>query len=281
MALWGKSIRLTLLLISTLILSSCEGVGNSVSNLKTSFGEIITASSSIFQNDGNTQENTPKVASEKILAADESCPKVTIVNELNSIHRFKDMKEPTKNGNISNISISDVISGCRYNEENIVVEMNIEFEGNTGAKARISENDTPSFSYPYFVALTSPQGDILAKEVYAITLSYDLDTDKVVEENQVRHVIPLNGDIYGPDHTLLLGFQLSQQELAYNRGQITADDGLDKAFAMSISPEDIEPASGDEGAKIPDLQIPDEIQNFEQNSLEPIDITADGFNTEN
>lgn len=245
----GKSIHLAIALTAALFLTGCEGMGNSVANIKSSFGDLVTAGNSLFKTEGQTQPAVNKVtdntepmpaapttdivAPESILVADEQCPKVSVVNELGSIHRFANMNSPVESGNISNIKITDIISGCRYTEDSIVMETNIKFEGTAGQQARLRETDTPSFSYPYFVAVTSPQGNILAKNVYSVTMSYDVGKKHNHHEAQVRQIVPLGNGIYGPDHALLVGFQLSPQELAYNRGQIAPSTALDKAFALA------------------------------------------------
>lgn len=257
MKLYSKPFHLTLMAAACIGLSGCESMNDSMAGIKTGFGKVVTASSNAINSlkkDEKQEAVNEEIVAEAILAADEGCPDATVVNDLSALHRFVDMSSPSEKSSISNVTITDIANGCRYKDDNIVVEMNIRFQGEAGERARIRDTDKPSFSYPYFVAVTSPHGTILSKEVYALTMSYDEDENEIVHTEQIRQIIPLDGDIYGPDHSILVGFQLTEQELAYNRKMIRED--ADKAFAMSlpahvVDPSAIEPAAGDETVEDP------------------------------
>lgn len=251
-----KTFRMALLAAACLGLTACESMDGSMAGIKSGFGNIVTAGSDAIGSltsgkNKKTEQTAP--APEAILAADEGCPDITVVNDLSSLHRFIDMDNPVENSKISSIAITDVANGCRHMKNNIVVEMNIRFEGETGNRARIRDTDKPSFSYPYFVAVTSPHGTILSKEIYALNVSYEDNTDDTIVTEQIRQIIPVDDGAYGPDHTILVGFQLNDKELAYNRKMIR--DNADKAFAMSTTAPPsqdsdvaaIEPAAGGNG----------------------------------
>ena len=150
------------------------------------------------------------------LNANEKCPQVTIINELAALHQFTNPAKPSPAGSISSIMMSHLDTNCTYNRNNVVVELNLTFEGTLGARAKVWNTDRASFAYPYFLAITTPSGTIAAKEIFAIAFSYDKNQDTVSRTERIRQIIPLNGD-YSARNSILIGFQLTGEELAYNR----------------------------------------------------------------
>lgn len=144
------------------------------------------------------------------------CPEVRIVTDLNQVHQFTDAAKPAPNQAISSIRMSSVEKDCRVEDQNMVIDMTLSFEGKAGPKARTKPADKPSFAYPYFIAITNNQGSIIAKEIFAVTMAYEKGKDSRSFTETVRQVIPL-GDAPLKNYKVLIGFQLTEQELAYNR----------------------------------------------------------------
>lgn len=147
------------------------------------------------------------------------CPVVRIVSDLNQVHQFTHGDKPAPQENISSIWMRDVQDRCELTDDNTVaIDITLAFEGLIGPKGRLHADDNPGFSYPYFVATTSNDGSIIAKEVFAVTLSYDKDEKTRTKIEKVRQAIPVDGRDY-KNYKILIGFQLNDQELAFNRTQ--------------------------------------------------------------
>ena len=160
------------------------------------------------------------------------CPPVKIVSDLNQVHQFMDMDKPRDKEKISSIRMVSVQNSCSTVSGNVIVDMTIAFSGDLGPRARREAGDKPSLAYPYFVAITNPQGAIVSKEVFAVSLSFDKGVEQKNYIEQIRQVIPLQGgQVQGS--RILIGFQLNNQELAYNRSH---------GSLMPVS--QIEPAAG-------------------------------------
>jgi hypothetical protein len=158
-----------------------------------------------------------ELSTEEMLVASENCPNVAVANELGELHQFSGNDSSDERYRVSSVRISDVASGCRYNEHNVVVEMNIRFEGEIGPHGRVLSSDEARFAYPYFIAIASEQGNIMAKEVFAATLSFPEGEDKSIHVENVNQIIPISGTMGDATRSVLVGFQLSQQQLSYNR----------------------------------------------------------------
>jgi len=155
-----------------------------------------------------------------VAAVTSTCPAIQIVEDLRYMHQFENSARPRPDAKISSIALAEAHSNCSHNDRNIALEMNLVFEGQLGPKARIRDTDRPSFSYPYFIAVTAPDGRILAKEVFAATLSYGQNQDNLVQSESMRQIIPLQGSQFDDQFNIVAGFQLSESELAYNRALI-------------------------------------------------------------
>lgn len=147
----------------------------------------------------------------------QDCPDVRIVADLNQIHQFTQPEKPSPQGSISSIWMRDVQNHCSTVKDNVAIDITLAFEGIVGPKGKRHPGDHPSFSYPYFIAITGNDGSIIAKEVFAVTFSYD-DAKTMTKIEKIRQIVPAGAKTYR-DYKILVGFQLNDQELAFNRTQ--------------------------------------------------------------
>ncbi len=197
----------------------------------------------------------------------DSCPETKVVDELGSLNEFSDTSNPRVENLISRVDITQIESSCIHNEKSIAVDLKLTFEGELGQKAKLHNNDMPFLSYPFFVAITAPNDDIIAKEVFAASMTYGRDENHHTYHESLRQIIPIQNLSRAGRYKVLIGFQLSRDQLAYNRAQITA---LAEAEAAKSETEVIDltqpgrpqevhiaPASGDPGESGPiDITAP-------------------------
>jgi hypothetical protein len=195
---------------------------------------IVTGDNKIIPVPASHPERDQKVAANSAPAP--TCPDVRIVSDLNQVHQFNDGRQPDQQDSVSSIWMKDIKENCTIGSKNISIDMTLAFEGTIGPKGKSRNTDKPSFAYPYFVAITNNQGNIVAKEVFAVTLSYENGQTHETKVEKVRQVIPVTSNDM-KNYKVLVGFQLSDDELAYNRSLPT------DAFRMDA----IQPASGSSG----------------------------------
>lgn len=166
------------------------------------------------------------------------CPDVRIVQDLNQVHQFIDAASPAPEESVSSIRMVSMEDRCTVTDGNLAIDITIAFEALVGPKGRSQPGDRPSFAYPYFIAITDRHGRIIGKEVFAVTMAYDQGRDHETHTEQLRQMIPAAGD--SGNYKILIGFQLSDQELAYNRA-LPEDQ---KAATPTSNVTTIEPAAG-------------------------------------
>ena len=153
--------------------------------------------------------------SETLLAS--PCPQVEIVNDLSSISDFTNPKKQKKKNLISRVDIKSAESTCKLASKSAIIDLKLIFDGELGTKGRVKSSDKPFFSYPFFIAVTSPGGKIMAKEIFAASLTYgSSETTHIYSEN-LRQIIPITSKKHANQYRVLIGFQVTPEQLAYNR----------------------------------------------------------------
>lgn len=113
--------------------------------------------------------------------------------------------------------MSDIKVTCQSADTGMTAEIAINFDGALGPKARWKEGDEPSFAYPYFVAVTNAQGAVMSKEIFAASVSYGAKENTLRQVETISQALPGNALETPALYTIVLGFQLSDEQLAYNR----------------------------------------------------------------
>jgi hypothetical protein len=143
------------------------------------------------------------------------CPPAGSVYDVARYVSFKDGSEELYTNIEYTGEITDVRMFCRYADDDpLVAEMEIDFAFGKGEAAKAGEH-----VYPYFVAVTRRNGKVLAKEHFAIKGNFaggkrlDGQTAKLM-----RIKIPrLDESVSGSNFEILVGFDLTAEQLAFNR----------------------------------------------------------------
>lgn len=146
--------------------------------------------------------------------AEGDCPRAEIVSDLGTIMEFINPAKPGLDSMMSRFDMSAIQSACAYKGSTMSVDLTLDFNGKLGPKA---PGGQPFFSYPFFVAVVSPAGTVVAKEIFSASITYENgESTKTYREN-LRHLIPVRNKKHGAGHRIMVGFQLSDEQLAFNR----------------------------------------------------------------
>jgi len=160
------------------------------------------------------------------LIYDGHCPSVEVVNELRDLYEFTNRNEPQQQNMISRATIAKIETACQNSENAVTVDLKMAFEGTLGPRGRSSTQEKPFFSYPFFVAVTSANGRILAKEIFAANITYEAGKDYQTYYENMRQIIPIEARDSGNRYKILVGFQLGPDQLTYNRAKMTSKPAL-------------------------------------------------------
>jgi hypothetical protein len=104
--------------------------------------------------------------------------------------------------------------GCEYDDTGVDVEVTLQLISELGPAATGRQAQ-----FDYFVAVTDPQDVILAKEVFSTTIEFPEGRNVAGVTEELRQRIPLDRLATGPAYDIILGFQLTEDQLDYNRDQ--------------------------------------------------------------
>jgi hypothetical protein len=107
---------------------------------------------------------------------------------------------------------------CEYDPATRVDEVNLSFPL-TLTKGPASTSDENQITY--FIALVNMSGDVIAKRVYQRRIRFEGKQSFIANERAENLVLTLGPGTRPTDHRLLIGFQLTPEQLAYNRMRAT------------------------------------------------------------
>jgi len=147
------------------------------------------------------------------LIATGSCPAIEIVEDLGTLHNFTNTAAPSPETLISVAQITGTKSSCTHGLKSVTMALNLAVQSTLGPKARSGQ----TFAYPYFVAVTTPTGKILAKEIFTIQLPFEDGETIHTSYADLQQIIPTTGRYKGNDYKVAIGFQTTKTQLDYNR----------------------------------------------------------------
>lgn len=199
-----------LVLASALALSACSTFEGLKNDLSSGYNSLTNSVASIAQPDANAERK-------KMPAYDGTCPPVSVRPDLKRLVEFTDEEKPTDSTKMSEVTINGVTNTCRVENGTIVMQIDIALYGQTGPKARVKPSDKPSFAYPYFIAVTDQTGNVVSKEIFAASLAYGANQKDINQTESVFQNIPVPDKEAGQNFNVIVGLQLTPQQLAYNQ----------------------------------------------------------------
>jgi hypothetical protein len=148
-----------------------------------------------------------------------ACPRASILGSAANLIRYRadgsggggqDVTDMVLNGRITGVS-----GTCeRSDEETLNVAATVGLDLTRGPASTSRREDVP-----FFVAVT--QGDqILDKRVFHIRAEFPANTDRLrLSSDEVHLTLPITRERSGASYDMLVGFQLTPDELATNRGR--------------------------------------------------------------
>jgi hypothetical protein len=140
------------------------------------------------------------------------CPRATILSEGSSVTKFRDGTGRDLTDVTAQADIVDVAVECSYDRGGVDVAMQLAIAATRGPadRARVADFD-------YFVAVADAQRNILAKEVFRVRFQFPQTQSRVGQIEEIAPRIPLKDRADGVTYQIVVGFQLSPEELEWNR----------------------------------------------------------------
>jgi hypothetical protein len=108
--------------------------------------------------------------------------------------------------------IGDIRAGCEIKGGQVAVRTKVAIFAARGPAAA-----GKPLALAFFVAVTDPAGRIVAKEVFESPFEFKPNQRRAGVTEEIDQAIPLAGQARAEDYDILVGFQLSADQLEYNR----------------------------------------------------------------
>ena len=141
------------------------------------------------------------------------CPRVSLVPDVGQAIGFREGPGRDLTDVRYRATIADAKGECSYGRNGLSVDMKVTIVAERGPAS------TPAPSeLQYFVALVDPQRRILNKEIFTVKIAFASGQERGAVEDEITigpARLPDRDTV--PDYTILLGFQLSPEEIERNR----------------------------------------------------------------
>ncbi|HEX9465794.1 MAG TPA: hypothetical protein VGB82_24610 [Alphaproteobacteria bacterium] len=143
-----------------------------------------------------------------------ACPGGLIPSDAAKVTRFRDGPGRDLTDVMVEGQIQDVLVQCKYNKNIVDIDLQIAVLAARGPADRTRLAD-----FQYFVAIVDPQQNILVKEPFKIRFEFSDNRTQLGKVEEISPRLPLPDPSKADTYRILVGFQLTPDELAWNRSQ--------------------------------------------------------------
>jgi hypothetical protein len=140
------------------------------------------------------------------------CPKVFLTEDTAHITAFR----PGPGRDITDIDFQADLTGytgsCVYDEKKLTVDLNVAFDVTRGPA-----NATRKVAFNYFVAIPKVYPSAAGKRVFDVGFAFQPNQSRARFGDEIEVDVPLAKATDGPSYEIYLGFQLTPEQLDYNR----------------------------------------------------------------
>ena len=144
----------------------------------------------------------------------ELCPSASILGNAEQVVQFKEGSGRDLIDVMFQAEIGKLTMSCRYLKGRVVTDLSFELIAERGPAARSRNGD-----FDYFVAISDVKGRVLAKETFRSRIGFPENRRRAGILEEIEQSIPLRKNEDGGGYEILVGFQLSEDQLQYNRRQ--------------------------------------------------------------
>lgn len=149
-----------------------------------------------------------------------ACPRAGVLNDAATMTRFAPGGGRDPLDIDFNVEIADLASGCQFEKKGKKFDRLVVAVAPVLVTTRGPANASRKADYVYFVSLIGPDGDILNKQSFPVTVSFSGNQRELTlrdDDPPVTVDIPLTRAEDALNYEVILGLQLTEDELQYNR----------------------------------------------------------------
>lgn len=147
-------------------------------------------------------------------AAPKPCPTVGVLDGADRITVFNGQGQDLTDV-VVKAEISKAATSCKYDTDDHTISVDIAFNGAAEMGPAATSTD---MSLKGFLAVTRVDGKKVSKQVYDIPLTFDGKSRQIRFLKSIDEtIVPYGGSVNGSIYVMLVGFQVTPEQLDYNR----------------------------------------------------------------
>jgi hypothetical protein len=146
------------------------------------------------------------------------CPRAGILPDANVMVLFRDGPGRDLTDVIAQAQIVDVAVACEYSAARRPPGVTLDLQVAVAAERGPADRARRA-TLPYFVAILDGDQNIVAKEYFEARFEFPDNRTRVGRVDEFEPRIPLRSNFDGPSYRVMVGFQLTPDQLAWNRRQ--------------------------------------------------------------
>lgn len=146
-----------------------------------------------------------------------SCPTTGLLPEAVDLTRYRDAALPDLTNLVLDARLVGIENGrcSRSRDDRTVV---VQFGVTVSAERGPAATGGRSQNIPLVVGITDPQGRVLNRQTFAQAITFPANSTRTrVTSEPIELVLPVSATRRGSDYTVVVGFLLTEAELAANR----------------------------------------------------------------
>jgi hypothetical protein len=142
------------------------------------------------------------------------CPTAAILASTSTLTVFRPGAQGDPTGELYRVGMTDVSTDCSFDKHELTTDSSVDI---TFRATRAPSGDGAQYSVPYFVVVS--QGDrIINKHMFVAQFSFDPGRGTATFQDSVASTfITLDRGKRPADYEVLIGLQLTQQQIDYNK----------------------------------------------------------------
>ncbi len=142
------------------------------------------------------------------------CPRVSLLNEAAKMTEYQAGPGRDLIDVLYEARVHDVNWACKYADNRLRIEAKIDLIAQRGPA---SKGDNAQV--PFFVAIVDKDQNIIAKEEFDSEIEFRDGRRRAGVREEVEQIIFLKKGEVGADYEIIVGLQISEQQLKQNRGK--------------------------------------------------------------
>jgi|GEM_PF-2462793 len=164
-----------------------------------------------------------------------TCPMVEIMPVAKSMTNFnKDMAGKMT----SRATINEVRGGCEFVDGGMEIDLDILMTGQITNAGR-DDNDRKNeefVSFPYFIYALGPDKKAIDKDILSSIIHFRPMVDQSKHAEKITQFIAMNDKQNAGNYKIIVGYQLSKQQLEYNRASVNQKDKAQLPTSRDVLP---------------------------------------------